>query len=71
MDNGGRARMTEKNVVVTSYNGAFWDLALSQEEVAALEMGVSPLLVKQDAIVEYWPGLEGDMQDSSQEKRVG
>lgn len=34
---------------------AIWDVALSDAEVALLSRGASPMLVRPEALVEYWP----------------
>jgi Concanavalin A-like lectin/glucanases superfamily len=34
---------------------AIWDIVLSDEEVAILASGISPLLVRPDHLVSYWP----------------
>ena len=43
-------------------HAAIWNAALSDSEVALLASGVSPLLVRRDALVAYWP-LLGDDRD--------
>lgn len=34
---------------------AIWDIALSDAEVAQLALGYSPLMIRPDALVAYWP----------------
>jgi hypothetical protein len=38
---------------------AIWNVALSDVDVAVLAAGISPLLVRPDALVAYWPLLSG------------
>jgi len=34
---------------------AVWNVVLDDSEIAALAQGVSPLLIRSTALVEYWP----------------
>lgn len=36
-------------------HAAFWDIALDDEEVASLSAGVSPLRMRRDNLITYWP----------------
>jgi hypothetical protein len=36
-------------------DAAMWNVALSDDEIAALQKGYSPLLVRPSALVAYWP----------------
>jgi hypothetical protein len=36
---------------------AFWDIALSDAEVAMLALGYAPSLVRPDSLIHYWPLL--------------
>lgn len=39
---------------------AIWNAALTDAEVAILAEGISPLLIRPDALVAYWPLLDSD-----------
>ena len=41
-------------------DAALWSAALTDDEVALLAKGISPLLIRQDARVAYWPLLDND-----------
>ena len=40
---------------ITEYNGAVWDVMLTDGEMKALAEGLDPRLIQPDHLVEYWP----------------
>ncbi|KKK59939.1 hypothetical protein LCGC14_3029330, partial [marine sediment metagenome] len=42
---------------------AIWNVALSNAEVALLAKGFSPLLIKPESLVSYWPLVRDDDND--------
>lgn len=47
---------------------AFWNVALTDDEVASLAKGVSPLLVRPTSLVAYWPILGNDSPEQDRWK---
>lgn len=45
----------------SSAEAAIWDVALTDEEVASLSVGVSPLLVRPQSLKGYWPMFAGHL----------